>query len=206
MPPVKGATVSVGMPDRLDDKGRFTRTGIAACVGLACTIWRYEDSERNAEASVTADRVPLRGFRTRAGQTFGVGSDAGYLCPAALGALSPAGRLPSGCAGRLWSGVAPRVSDQAGAGAVSEAVAAGGGRDAPLPCHLTEPLAHASAAFGQMRRAAPPAREDGFSRTMSLNRYVYPAVRTVRTNCMSPGRWPPWLLVAFLPCSVRTNG
>ncbi|MDB5373718.1 MAG: hypothetical protein JWP04_2360 [Belnapia sp.] len=90
--PIEGGPGGLSIPSQAPDSARFTRAGTATIAGLACTLWRYEDTAGRGEACVTADGVILRSSGTHGGQT-------GTLeaTEVAYGAQDPARfRIPSG--------------------------------------------------------------------------------------------------------------
>ena len=48
---------------------RFTRAGSATVAGLRCTLWRYEDGDKQGETCLTADGVMLRSSGGKGGRT-----------------------------------------------------------------------------------------------------------------------------------------
>jgi hypothetical protein len=50
----------LSVPTEPPASARFTRGGSATVAGLRCTLWRYEDGDKQGETCLTADGVMLR--------------------------------------------------------------------------------------------------------------------------------------------------
>jgi hypothetical protein len=64
----------LSVPTEPPASARFTRGGSATVAGLRCTVWRYEDGDKQGETCLTADGVMLR---SSGGQRGGQGSGQG---------------------------------------------------------------------------------------------------------------------------------
>ena len=59
----------LSMPTEPPASARFTKGGSATVAGLRCTLWHYEDGDKQGETCLTADGVMLRSSGTLGGRT-----------------------------------------------------------------------------------------------------------------------------------------
>jgi hypothetical protein len=90
--PANSGPGGLSIPTEPPASARFTKGGSATVAGLRCTLWRYEDGDKQGETCLTADGVMLRSSGGQGGRTGAVEATA-----VAYGAQDPARfRAPAG--------------------------------------------------------------------------------------------------------------